>query len=228
MSVYRNTAFKWILLFVTVGIVSFCLYYVLRTVFVIRTIEIAGQGITVVVDEKKIPKNLLFFPSEKIRSDILSGNQLLSDVVFRKKYPSTLVIQPVLRNPFLIIQTPELSGLVDTKGYVLEYGDQAKKLPVLHFSNMRIQKGEQLKNEKALFAIRVVESINAIEPVVSVQEKEGPGIEVVTEKMRILFSQEVDMAKAIATLQTLIAGFRIKGTLPSVVDLRFDKPVVHF
>lgn len=228
MSVYRNTLFKSTLLLLTVGVVSFCLYYTLRTVFVIRTIEIAGEGITVAVDEKKIPKNLLFFPSEKIRTDILSENQLLSDVVFRKKFPSTLVIQPVLRNPFVIIQTPELTALVDVKGYVLEYGDQAKKLPILHFSAMRMQKGEQLKSQKALFAIRAVDSINPIEPVVSVVEKEGPGIEIVTEKMKILFSQEVDIVKAIATLQTLIAGFRIKGTLPSVVDLRFDKPVVHF
>lgn len=228
MSVYRNTIVRTTVLIVSISIVSFIVYWFIRTFFVIQTIEIAGDGITVIVDEKKISKNLLFFPSDKMRADILKENQLLEDVVFRKKFPHTLVIQPVLRHPFAIVKTKDRIALVDSKGYVLEYGDLGKKLPILNFSNVQLLKGEKIANEKVLFTILALSKLQPIDPGSSVSEPDSPSIEIVTEKYHLLLSKDVDLTQAIATLQTLIAGFRIKGTLPSVVDLRFDKPVVHF
>jgi cell division septal protein FtsQ len=228
MSVYRNTFIRTTVFFVSISIFSFIAYWFIRTFFVIQTIEISGDGISVIVDEKKISKNLLFFPTDKIREDILKENQLLEDVIFRKKFPHTLVIAPVLRHPFAILRTSDRVALIDSKGYVLEYGDLGKVLPTLSFANVRMTKGEKIANEKVLFAIQALSQLQSLDPGKSVTEPDGPSIEIVTEKYHLFLSKDVDLAQAIATLQTLIAGFRIKGTLPSVVDLRFDKPVVHF
>ncbi len=114
MSVYRNTIVRTTVLIVSISIVSFIVYWFIRTFFVIQTIEIAGDGITVIVDEKKISKNLLFFPSDKIREDILRENQLLEDVVFSKKFPHTLILQPILRHPFAILKTTDRVAIVDS------------------------------------------------------------------------------------------------------------------
>ncbi len=228
MSVYRNTLVKTVVALVFIGVLSFCAYWIIRTVFVIQVIEIEGEGISIIVDEKNISKNLLFFPSDRIRSEILQSNQLLADVVFHKKFPHTLVLQPILRHPYVVIKTPDRIALIDKKGYVLEYGDQGQRLPVIYSSVAFMQKGEKISSEQILFALNVIDSVQSFGLVVSVREMEEKTVEVSMEKMKVLFSSDADLPHAIATLQTLIAGFRIKGTLPSVVDLRFDKPVVQF
>ncbi len=111
---------------------------------------------------------------------------------------------------------------------MLEYGDLGKILPILYFANIRMTKGEKVPSEKVLFAIRALDQLQVFERITSITEPDDMSIEIVMEKYHLFLSKDVDLTQAIATIQTLIAGIRIKGTLPSVVDLRFDKPVVHF
>ena len=44
----------------------------------------------------------------------------------------------------------------------------------------------------------------------------------------IIITQTNDLSQVLDTLQTLMEGFRIKGTMPKSIDLRFGKPIVQF
>ena len=108
------------------------------------------------------------------------------------------------------------------------YGDQGLPLPKFYFDVPWLRVGEILNVKKLTTSLSVFEEINVISRISLIKEIEGDGIFIQTEKTGIFITQDSRTDQTIATLQTLFEGFRIKGTLPRVVDLRFDKPVVQF
>lgn len=182
----------------------------------------------IVIDEKKMSKNLLFFPSGRARKELLADNILLSDVQFQKKYPHTLVIVPLLRPAFVRLRSGDRVVLVDRTGVVLMDGDQGLALPIIQFSLPFVRVGETITDKRVQMSLAVLDGLQKAFTIISITEFDGPSLFVKTDKTDIFIPQESDVVGILATLQTLITGFRIKGTLPAVVDLRFDKPVIKF
>lgn len=196
--------------------------------FSIQTIQVVGSNVRAVVDQQKIPKNLLFFPSDKFRSEILATNLLLSDVRFVKLYPHTLIIIPVPRVPFARVRSGDRLVFVDATGIVLGEADNGSTLPLLDVQNIAIHTGEELTDNRISFLLQFVKQGSSLIPMSLITSVTDRQFLVKTDKTDIYITQDKSVSGTIATLQTLIEGFRIKGTLPSVVDLRFDKPVVKF
>lgn len=228
MSASRNKFIRTGIGLTIIVLLSTIVYWIVNSAFVIQTIEISGGGVSVLVDEKKIPKNLLFFPSDKIRSEILRQNVLLVDVKFVKKFPNTLVIRPIVRMPVAVMVSSERAGIIDREGYVLEYGDQGRALPVFRFDSIHLIKGEKIANPKVQLGLQSLENFSYIGSITSITDQDGPSILIKSDKTDIYIAQDKDIKATSATLQTLLAGFRIKGKLPAVVDLRFDKPVIQY
>jgi cell division septal protein FtsQ len=228
IGVVRRRYGKAFIAVLCVLLLSALIYRIITRVFSLETIEVVGSDVQVLLDNKKVPKNLLFFPSDTIRSLILKDNPLLSDVQFVKKYPHTLIIKPVIRIPYVILQTDTRSVLLDRTGIVLTDGTQGMSLPVLHFTPDTIHVGENIRDSRVLTAIACIENMRSYLTVSSVEESDGASIHIKSDKTSIFITQLKPIRETLATLQTLIAGFRIKGTLPMVVDLRFDKPIIKF
>lgn len=229
MSVFGRKFGTLIILIAVTVFASVTAYWVIIKTCSISKIEVVGNGIQVIVDQKKVPKNLLFFPSDQIKKEILSNNPALADVEFRKNFPHTLIIKATLRTP--VARFASANGqmlLLDRNAVVLTYGDQGLRLPVFRFAVGSVRIGEALNNQRLRFALSMLDGIARIDPVVSVEEQADFSIIIKTEKTSIYITQDAQPDQTIATLQTLFGGFRIKGRLPTVVDLRFDKPVVHF
>ncbi len=60
----------------------------------------------------------------------------------------------------------------------------------------------------------------------SISEKDSASILATMGHTNIFLPQKGDLKVKAGTLQTIVMGFRIKGTLPTVIDLRFEKPIV--
>ncbi len=228
MSMYQRKYGRVILSICIVLVISVSVYAACMELFTIETIEVVGGSATVKVDESKLPKNLLFFPSEAMKLEILRNNPILSTIEFQKKFPHTLVIRPVIRSASGILMSSGSAALIDKTGVVLMYGDQGLSLPEFYFDVPVLRVGEILNVKKLTVALSVFEEINALSRISLIKEIEGEGIFIQTEKTGIFITQDSRTDQTITTLQTLFEGFRIKGTLPRVVDLRFDKPVVQF
>ena len=217
---------KAALIGVFILLVSYFLYLFVTRVFFIQTIEVVGQNIQVIVDNKKIPKNLLFFPSDRIRSEILKDNPLLSDIRFEKIFPHTLKIRPVVRTPFARLLSGDRMVLIDQGGVILTDGDQGLHLPLISLQLPPFRVGETLTTPSLKYVLAFLTGTESYGSPESIVGMDSSAFQVKMGKTDIFITQDKPVAETLTTLQMLIAGFRIKGTLPAVVDLRFDKPVV--
>ncbi len=195
--------------------------------FEIREIVVVGAGVTLTLDENKTAKNLLFFPVQKVRMTLLAQNALLADVRFIKKYPHTLLVEPVLRQPVAILTTQTQMVPLDKTGIVLPETQQ-QTLPVLIFDIGTVHEGQKVNDPRILQSLRFVDLMPDPWIVISVTTQDGSSLVARIDESDILFTQDAQIPTLTSTLQTLLAGFRIKGSLPKSIDLRFDKPVVLF
>lgn len=194
------------------------LWITIDKLFRIQRVEIVGTQISVVIDEDKMNKNLLFFPSQKIREQLLAQNPILKDITIRKKFPHTIEIITYTRDPVARVALSKREVVVDSSGVILGTSlSEYQKLPVIIGVT---ENSESLKRSVAI--------IIAVSEIYSVTNVDGTTLLAKTSTTDIYFPQIGDMQFKVATLQTLLSGFRIKGTLPKMIDLRFEKPIVTF
>jgi hypothetical protein len=185
--------------------------------------------IDIQVDEKRLPKTILFFPSEALRAQLLKDNPILANIEFKKKLPHTLVIVPTLRTASARLISGQREVAIDSNGIVL--GDVNPSTPILPKITIPV---DGIRVGLVVRDLRVIQSLAFLQgthDILSIDEiilEDGSSLRARSPKLDILFTQNKDMKEIIATLQTLMVGFRIKGTLPTYIDLRFDKPIVRF
>lgn len=219
----RITAFILFILFV-----SGTLAWGVNTIFTIRRVEVSGEGIAIAVDQTKVPKNLLFFPIEQVTRQILKDYPLVGSVVMKKKYPSTLLITAVPRKPFTVVGVDGEIYTVDADGVVLSQYPNMTNMPFIRIAAGPLQPGSVIADRNITAAIGFLRATAPIVAVSEVTPYDGSSLQARSETMSIVFPQHADMRTLARTLQTMISGFRIKGTLPTTIDLRFDKPVIKF
>ena len=208
-------------------LLSIGVYFLVTNIFAIREIQITGGNIKVEVDKKKLPKTLLFFPSDKIRKEMLQNNPVLADIRFEKKYPYTLIIIPTLRSTAAMLITASRQVCMDQNGTVLADCDRAEgAVPKIYAPLSVLRIGQQVSDTGVKVALLFLAGIQNTLPVETISIADDGVLTAHTEKLDILFTQDADTASIASTLQTLMTGFRIKGTLPAIIDLRFDKPVI--
>lgn len=196
--------------------------------FTIQTIEVQGSGIGLIVDQKKLPRNLLFFPTELVRSQLLSENSLLGDVEIKKRLPHTLVITAKPRVPIAELQTNSRSVDVDKEGIVVSESMPGTSLPLVSIDIFPLRIGQKIRSPQVTLAIAAIAAFGSFVPIDSITELDSTSLQVTSGTLHIYITQQPEITDLAATLQTLLNGFRIKGTLPTVIDLRFTKPVISF
>jgi len=208
---------------------SLGVYTALTRIFSIQNIRVVSATIQVEVDQKRLPKTLLFFPAAKIRSDLLSANPILADIRFEKWYPHTLVIIPTVRTPVAALASPNRRVFLDAHGIVLGDADTTNPaVPVIFASVDGVRVGQYIKDPRVLTSLVFISGMSDTLPVLSATISDDGVIRAHTEQVDILFTQDATVSGLLPTLQSLLAGFRIKGTLPTTIDLRFNKPVITF
>jgi len=203
--------------------------YVLIYEFDVEQIEFLGEGMQVEFNQRLITGNIIFFPSEKVKQDLLKEYPQLQDVVIRKNFPHTITIIPILRKPFAVLQTSKASYGIDKEGNVLGLGYYDPGLPELRIDLPAVAVGTVLSDSKVKSALRFLDSSASLLSVTSIQTSDdGLSFRAVSDKTDILFTQDQPIDTLIATLQTIITGVRMKGTMPKIIDVRFTKPVIQW
>lgn len=206
---------------------SLGLYLASDTLFAIENIEVAGDFVEVVVNEDRLPKNLLFFPTDKLRQDLLLDNPLLSTLEFKKKFPHTLVIIATRKSPIARITMGELIGLVDRDGYIVGLDDETEQLPLISLDATSIAVGQKVDDPATRVALSLLASLPPEFKITKITRYDRLSIVAELPQTNIIVAQESDEASLSATLQTILTSFRIKGTMPTRIDLRYDKPVIE-
>ncbi len=208
---------------------SGAVYWTCIKIFTINNIVVVGNNIRVEVDEGRLPKTLLLFPASKLRTQLLEDNPILADIQFQIKYPHTLVIMPTLRSAVVRLILPARDVLVDAGAVVLgDTGSGSMELPRLVVAIPVVRIGEKISDPRVTAGIAFITGMRGILPVSEVSVEDDRSLRAKSGKLDIIFPQDAPTATVLATLQTLLAGFRIKGTLPTFIDLRFNKPILKF
>lgn len=216
-----------LILVVTLFVIG--IFAIIDRVFRIQEIQVTGASVTVEVDPKKLTKNLLFFPRDLVRSELLSDNPLLSDVVITKKYPHTLIFTLSVRTPVARLQIISRQLLVDGRGVVLGENSAATNLlPVIAIPIEVAQPGATIQDARIISALSFIQEIGSSLPLTQISAFDSTSLLAKIGNTDILFREDASMRETATTLQTIFSGFRIKGTLPTRIDLRFDKPIVTF
>lgn len=227
----QNRAFhvlKVVLFLLLVLIVSlggtFILYKGLR----IQNILIEGEKVAFGIDESRITRNLLFFPSEKVRLELLRSSPLLKDIQIQKIYPSTLKFIVTKRTGVARLMTKDQQYILDNEAYIIGTpGAVSNALPPLYFDVPVLPLGSIVHNDGVIRSLQILRLFPKEYAIVRIVEVEKQSIRVDIQESDILFPQDGDIVEHMHTLQTLFTGFRIKGALPSHIDLRFGKPIVR-
>lgn len=225
----RAVIVKILLFCLSISLFSAVIYF-LKTginVFQVKHIEVTGDPVQLEIDTSLFVNNILFFPTESIIHQIKIDNPLVKTVEIRKKFPSTLEFVIYKRKPIAEIDTEGIRVGIDEENVVTEITPQ-EQLPIIYVTMPLVRIGATVKNS---MVVQAVSLINKTKPFIqwsSIESYETQSIRARSGKTDILITQTSDLQQILDTLQTLMEGFRIKGTIPKSIDLRFGKPIVQF
>ncbi len=211
---------------VAVCIVAFVM--LINSLFSLQTVEVVGQDITIELNKKLLHTNLLFIPLDQVRKQLLKDYVLLSDVEIQKKYPHTIRIIPKLRLPIARLYTRDRIVIVDKEGWVVGDVQSQATLPSLEFDIAHVFTGMKIQDARVLASLTFLSALPYDMQIERITIHDNASLRATSDRIDIYIPHAADMKKIATTLQTLRTGFRIKGKLPVIIDLRFDKPVVTF
>lgn len=207
-------------------LIGTALFFIVVYGFRVREIIFDAKDMAIEWNQRMISGNILFFPGDKIKKQLLSDYPQLSDVAIIKSFPSTIIIRPILRTPFAELVTSRGSFSLDATGIVIGPTHEPSQHPEIHLDIPTIHLGGKVTDRRVIAALSILIKTKNDVPFFLVTEEETGKLRAKSEKLDVYFSDTTDAIAAASTLQQLIAGFRIKGTLPKSIDLRFTKPVI--
>jgi cell division septal protein FtsQ len=224
---YRK--FRFLVAFVLLCIVFGGIVYAIRNGFEVQEIEFSGEGMNIQFNERLITGNIIFFPTEKVRQELLKEYPQLKDVIIKKKFPHTITIIPVLRRPFALLVTSKASYGIDEEGNVVSIGLVDPLLPELRIDVPSARVGMAVEDPNVRRALDFLKRSSSVFHISGISTSDdGLSIRAISDKTEILFTQSQNIETLMATLQTIISGVRIKGTMPKIIDVRFTKPVIQW
>lgn len=189
----------------------------------IKTINVVGVPAKIEIDSETISRNLLFFPVEKVRKKLLEEYPQFSDIKIHKRYPQTLEVELIAREPIAVVQTSGRRVLVDKEGMIIGDTDNNEK-PIIDLPNFQI-KGTKIDHPAVKASLAFLAGMAQYDDIKRIIVEHGT-LRVQTSAMTYIMTEKRDGSESARTLQSLLTGFRIRGTLPKIIDLRFEQPVV--
>jgi cell division septal protein FtsQ len=229
---YHNFAnFRRKLKIISLGFFGFMLvlllYILCVQIFKIRRIELVGEGIKLNVDDKKMSQNIIFISTDRIKNDILTEHPEIQYIHISKKLPDTLVIGISTRRPAAHILLLGTTKLVDDQGKIMNYTLPLNQIyPTIHLNGYNSV--EQIDSRIIKRILDLLTYISRYEKILVITIDNSGYYQLKIDKTDIIIPQNMDIYTTETTLQTLLTRFRMKGTVPTQIDLRFDKPVIRF
>jgi hypothetical protein len=212
--------------FLVVSLVCICCSFIVIRVFTIENIVVTGVDATISINDKKLPNNLLFFPETRVREELKKDYPQFASIDIEKKWPRTLVIHFVPRTPIALLKIANRQIALDSDGYNL--GDSATgNLPVLLVETTISEVGKQILDKGVIVSLAFIHEMGQDGGIREIHIGNDRNISVRIQDMIIYLKEDGNGEEQARTLQRLLTGFRIKGSLPKSIDLRFSKPVVQ-
>jgi cell division septal protein FtsQ len=210
------------LFFVVVGVV---LLYSLFTLFEIKTIVVDPPTVDFRFDRKKFSNNLLLLRTDLLQAMTQQSYPNILRIHFQKKFPSTLKIVVEMRTPMAQIIT-QGGGVQIDENLVIFEGKLDDSLPHIDMPLQQFELGKIVKDAKIITALAFIAELRHDEAIKLVRLSDENTLVVTFSDFEVLIRASDDGSQKAHTLQTILKGFRMKGSVPARIDLRFDKPII--
>jgi hypothetical protein len=219
--------FKFISLGLILFVIIILLYTLCTQIFKIRTIELVGEGIKLNVDDKKMSKNIILLSTEELKKNILAQHPEIQYLNITKKLPNILIIGISTRNPAAHLILSNKSNLIDSEGKIINYTLPLNQI-LPNINIVGYDSINQVDSKIIKKGLDLLTNLSNFEKVINLTIDKSGYYRINIIKVDILIPQDAEILATESTLQTLLTRFRMKGTLPSQIDLRFDKPVIRY
>jgi len=225
----RTKVVRILLLLVSISFFVGVIYFfkIGINIFQVKHIAVTGDPVQLEINKSIFVNNILFFPTESVVRQLKLDNPLVKTVEIRKKFPSTLEFVIYKRTPVAEIVTDGIRLGIDEECVITEAVPN-NQLPVITMSIPLVRIGATVKQPMVVQAIALIRRTKSFIEWSSIESYETQSIRARFGQTDILITQTSDLSQILDTLQTLLEGFRIKGTIPKSIDLRFGKPIVQF
>lgn len=218
-------------------IAAVSLIIILSVVLVLRTGLLNTKTILIEGDHSlfekpftaKIDSPLILLDTNELVEEVKSISPWIKNVHAIKKYPWTLVIKVTERTPVATFTKDEVQYLISEDGMVLPIRGGNNLVPAVKLDCVVDQSPGQLIDKSQIFTgLAVIKSLTQnqdvmIESLLCVNDDR---YQITTSKTIIEYGRQNDSETIVSSLQVLFRQFRIEGTWPKRVDLRFDKPLL--
>lgn len=208
-----------------VGVIYF--FKIGINIFQVKHILVTGDPVQLEINQSIFVNNILFFPTESVVRQLKLDNPLVRTVEIRKKIPSTLEFVIYKRTPIAQIVTDGIRLGIDEECVITEAVPN-EQLPVITINIPLVRIGATVKQPMVVQAVALINKTKTLIQWSTIESYEMQSIRARFGQTDILITQTSDLSQILDTLQTLLEGFRIKGTIPKSIDLRFGKPIVQF
>jgi hypothetical protein len=215
------------LLLLIVAIIIIGLPLVFIRYFTIKHIEVKGDAVLFEYDANVLGNNLLFLPSGRIKKELLSAYPVIKSLDIEKKFPDTLLLTVSLYKPLSVFSSTSGNKLLTETGLVI--GDAREEdffsYPVVYDYPKPLFDGVLYTEPLILSVLRVIREFS-LSAKTDIYVMPGDSYRLIIDNVEVVFPSTKEVFYLKRTLQALLQGFRIKGTLPKQIDLRYDNPVI--
>ena len=205
------------------GIVFFISF--LFSLFEIKKIIVEPSTISVLVDKNQIPTNLLLFPTDRVRSELLAQYPEIGTITIIKELPHTIRFFITKKEAVSQVSYKGKTYYLDEDSMVFSSA-QKYDVPVLALPITHIKEGYKISGTGFDCSLAFIQELRHDEAIERISLSTNDTLEVVLKDTRVLLLVTADGKERADTLQTILKGFRMKGSLPSTLDLRFSKPMI--
>ncbi|MFH1827477.1 MAG: FtsQ-type POTRA domain-containing protein [bacterium] len=178
--------------------------------------------------------NLFLLNTNKFINYLQESNPELSNVNIQKQYPNTLKIFYKLKEPIAFIKTNNgylyLSDGAKILSKVKKIDSKKKLTEILYYQifDYSINSiGDTLDFTDIRYSLEFLKKIKNFELVVESIDINSPSmIRLNLNKSVVIFTTEKDIDGQINNLDKIIRQFKVEGKSFSLLDLRFDKPIL--
>lgn len=207
------------------GIVIVAIFYGILSFFKITSIHVEPENVSVTIDQTQLPSNLIFFPSDRLEKTLMKEYPALRGVKFTKIYPHTLNIYLQFRTPVAAVVSKQGTMSVDDQG-IFFLSQSATNLPILELPVQEMVAGKPAVGRGIETSIAFISKLSHDDAIERISLSNDGTLQATLHGVTVLLLSDADGKKEADTLQTLLRGFRMKGSVPQVIDLRFSKPII--
>ena len=209
----------------------FIIFLTIGTIFTSKFFLI---GKTIVVSKEDIHnlsilnrRNLILLDQEKIKKYLLESNPFIKSLTIEKKYPNTLLIKVIPREPSAVIKIGSVWIELDSEGILLRNVQKTDNLLIIEASDQIILRKKP--DWRIIRSLELLELLKKDYQVSNIQINDKENVFKISFATgeEIIIPYNADTGMVVASLQIIIHRFRIEGKTVALVDFRFDKPVVR-